>query len=67
MQVIIGEARNFSDGYDMNTESGVICRCGKTVIIKNKERKPITIIQCPNCGFQTQLLCGKFFENNTEE
>ena len=55
---ITGEARNFYDGYNIETESGIVCKCGKIVIIQNKDREPITNIQCPICGFQTQLLYG---------
>lgn len=61
MSAIIGEARNFTDGYDANTESGVFCSCGKCVIIKNEDREPITNIQCPICGSQMQLLDGRLF------
>lgn len=61
MKVIIGEARDFYDGYDADTESGIICRCGKVVIIKNKDREPITAVQCPICGFQARLICGRLF------
>ena len=59
MKVIIGEARDFYDGYDPDTESGIICQCGKVVIIKNKDREPITAVQCPICGFQARLIFGQ--------
>lgn len=65
MSVIIGEARNFYEGYNPDTESGIICPCGKTVIIKNEDREPITNIQCPICGFQGQLICGQYFDKIT--
>lgn len=55
MKVIIGEARDFYDGHDPDTESGIICQCGKVVIIKNKDREPITAVQCPICGQHSTL------------
>lgn len=61
MKIVIGEARNFYDGYHSDTESGIICQCGKAVIIKNEDREPITAIQCPICGFQARLIYGQLF------
>lgn len=61
IKTIIGEVRNFHEGYNPDTESGIICQCGKAVIIKNEDRDPITTIQCPICGFQVQLICGQLF------
>lgn len=61
MKVIIGEARDFCDRYDPDTESGIICQCGKVVIIKNEDREPITAVKCPICGFQAQLICGQLY------
>lgn len=67
MKTIIGEARNFYEGYHSDTESGIICLCGKTVIIKNEDREPITVIQCPICGSQVCLIYGhgQIFNENT--
>ena len=64
MKTIIGEARNFYDGYHSDTESGIICPCGRAVIIKNEDREPITAIQCPICGFQVRLICGQLFNKS---
>lgn len=65
MKIVIGEARNFHDEYHSDTESGIICQCGKVVIIKNEDREPITVIQCPICGFQACLICGQLFNKST--
>lgn len=58
IKTIIGEARSFYAGYDEETECGIICSCGKCVYIKKDERMPITRIQCPECGHQTDLIYG---------
>lgn len=64
MKTIIGEARNLHEGYHSDTESGIICQCGRAVVIKNEDREPITTIQCPICGFQVHLICGQLFNKS---
>ena len=49
---LIGDARWFDGSMDNSTETGVICFCGKMVIVKRCDLSDdgITFIKCPECG-----------------